>query len=879
MKRLSVFSFLLTLILSLYSCQEPEVQVKSITLNSNALSLTEGESFNLTATVSPDNATDKTVIWSSSNASIASVEQGVVTAVKEGFATITVTSRDGGARASCEVSVTSAVVEVESVSLSQKEATLTVGKTLTLTASVLPENATDKTVAWSSNNTDVATVKDGVVTAVKTGSASITATAGGKNASCTITVKEEYIDVTSITLDKTSYSLLEGESFTLRATVKPDDASDKTVTWTSSNEKVLTVYGGTVKAVSPGTATVTATAGKVSATCEVQVTARVAVAEVVLDIKKLTVNVGESGTLTATVLPENATDKTIIWTSSDDDIATVSGGTVKGISEGTATITATAGNKSANCVVTVKTVPLQAISLDKTELKLDPDESVYLEVRFHPENASDKTVTWSSSDDDVAEVDSYGKVTANKAGKATITAKAGSLTATCEVTVNNVNYLTIINNSKSTGEISIKSGGTGAPTIALSYSSDGKEWKEITLKVMETGTIILPAGGSIRLYGENSFYGRNTNSSTGFWTIKANVPHKLSGDIMSLCGYATEMTSDYQFYRLFYGDTNLESAESLRLSARELSPSCYRSMFEGCTSLKKAPSIQARIMDVRSCESMFEKCTSLEEAPSLPATDLTKADYCYLSMFKGCTSLTKAGKLPATTLSLRCYESMFQDCTALAEAPELPADKLANYCYQAMFQGCSALTKAPALNATSLSLMCYSKMFYSCTALKTAPDLPAIVMTSGCYMGMFQGCSVLEKAPELPAKSLAGSCYYGMFSGCLALTKAPELPATKLASSCYNMMFSSCIGLTTSPVLPAQKLAEKCYEKMFYNCRSLNAVTCLATDISASGCTSDWLFYVAAEGTFTKAAEMTKWSSGTAGIPTGWTVEDAEEEE
>ena len=879
MKRLYAISFLLTLIFSLYSCQEPEVQVKSITLNSTALSLTEGESFNLTATVSPDNATDKTVLWSSSNASIASVDQGVVTAVKEGSATITATSRDGGAKASCEVTVTSAVVEVESVTLSEKEATLTVGKTLTLTATVLPENATDKTVTWTSNNPAVATVADGVVTAVKVGSASITATAGGKNASCTITVKEAYIDVTSVTLDKTSYSLLEGESFTLKATVKPDDASDKTVTWTSSDEKIITVYGGTVKAVGPGNATVTATAGKVSATCEVQVNARVAVAEVILDIKKLTLDVGQTETLTATVLPENATDKTVIWTSSDEDIATVRGGTVKGIAEGTATITATAGEKSASCIVTVKTVPLQAISLDKTELNLDPDQFEYLEVKFHPENATDKTVIWLSADESVAEVNSYGKVTAINPGKTTITAKAGDLTATCDVTVNNTNYLTIINNSKSTGDITIKSNGTSAPTIALSYSSDGKEWKEITLKAMESGTILLPAGGSIRLYGENPYYGRNSSSSIGFWSIRANVPHKLSGDIMSLCGYATDMTSDYQFYRLFYGDVNLESAESLKLSAKKLSPSCYRSMFQGCTALKKAPAIQARTLDVRSCESMFEKCTALEEVPVLPATDLTKADYCYLSMFKGCTKLTKGGKLPATTLAPRCYESMFQDCTALTEAPALPAEKLANYCYQAMFQGCTSLAKAPALNATTLAMMCYSQMFYGCTALKQAPELPAILMSAGCYMGMFQGCSALEKAPELPAKSLAHSCYFGMFSGCIALAEAPELPATKLAASCYNMMFSTCILLTAAPALPAPKLAEKCYEKMFYNCRNLNEVTCLATDISATDCTADWMFYTAAEGTFTKAAEMTKWSSGPSGIPTGWTVEDAEKDE
>ena len=166
MKRLSLFSFLLTIIFCLTSCEEPVVTVSSIILNSSALDMTEGDSFKLTATVRPDNATDKTLIWSSSNASIASVEDGLVTAVKEGAATITVASKDGGAKATCEVTVATRVIDVESVTLDQKEATLTVGKSLTLKATVLPDNATDKTVTWTSNNTSVATVSNGEVKAV-----------------------------------------------------------------------------------------------------------------------------------------------------------------------------------------------------------------------------------------------------------------------------------------------------------------------------------------------------------------------------------------------------------------------------------------------------------------------------------------------------------------------------------------------------------------------------------------------------------------------------------------------------------------------------------------------------------------------------------------
>ena len=100
------------------------------------------------------------------------------------------------------------------------------------------------------------------------------------------------------------------------------------------------------------------------------------------------------------------------------------------------------------------------------------------------------------------------------------------------------------------------------------------------------------------------------------------------------------------------------------------------------------------------------------------------------------------------------------------------------------------------------------------------------------------------------------------------------LPATTLASGCYNNMFRDCTSLTTAPELPATKLADRCYQYMFSGCRSLNYIKCLATDISALRCTSNWVSNVASTGTFVKAASMTSWTTGTSGIPTGWTVQN-----
>lgn len=128
----------------------------------------------------------------------------------------------------------------------------------------------------------------------------------------------------------------------------------------------------------------------------------------------------------------------------------------------------------------------------------------------------------------------------------------------------------------------------------------------------------------------------------------------------------------------------------------------------------------------------------------------------------------------------------------------------------------------------------------------------------------------------MPATNLTNSCYMYMFTGCTSLSAAPALPATTLSSSCYRSMFYGCTSLTDAPVLPATTLTLECYYAMFNGCSSLNSVTCLATNIGAYSCTSYWLNGVAATGTFTKAASMTGWGSGANGIPSGWTVKDAE---
>lgn len=254
------------------------ISVTSVSLDKSSISMKEGATEWLTASVYPTNATNKNVTWSSSNTSVASVSSyGQVSARSAGTATITCRAADGsGKYATCRVSVESATVYVSSITLNNSSLSLGVGETSQLSASVYPTTATNRSVNWTSDDTSVATVSSGgLVTAKSAGTAVITCKAkdgSGKKATCTITVKEP-VKPTSITLSKTKATLAEGETLQLTATVTPSDAYDKTVTWMSDNTAVATVsVNGFVTAKGIGTANIIATtSNNLAAVCTITV--------------------------------------------------------------------------------------------------------------------------------------------------------------------------------------------------------------------------------------------------------------------------------------------------------------------------------------------------------------------------------------------------------------------------------------------------------------------------------------------------------------------------------------------------------------------------------------------------------------------------------
>ena len=284
-KFFALFTILLSIsLITTYSCKKEKVKSVSVTevgLNKTSTTLVEGETETLVATVMPENATDKSVVWESGNESAATVSQeGLVTAVGEGKATITVKTNDGGFSASCEVTVKKKVIAVTGVKLSAASMTLREGDRGILTATVEPANATNKNVEWWTTDLDIVSVTSapggstGYVEARKAGKTTVTVkTENGEfSASCEITVEKKEVPVTGITIEPSSLKLPVGDTYSLIPHVQPNDATNQDIKWLSTNESVATVNAeGKVTAVAAGSAEIRAMLEGKFATCPVEV--------------------------------------------------------------------------------------------------------------------------------------------------------------------------------------------------------------------------------------------------------------------------------------------------------------------------------------------------------------------------------------------------------------------------------------------------------------------------------------------------------------------------------------------------------------------------------------------------------------------------------
>lgn len=452
-----------------------DVPLKKIIPAEASVSLVKNQTKIINYTLSPADTTDSTAVtFSSDNQKVATVNAstGEITAVAEGTAVITLSGANG---ITAKVTVKVTEIPINSIVINKTNAIMEKAGTVDLTATIGPGNTTDddKTIKWESSDPSVVTVGPATtnsgqavtVTATnKGGKATITATAGkGKTAKCEITVLIHLEDIStpaSVTMNRKATQKVD-------VTFTPADMTDdRTVTWSSDNKDVATVdpKTGTITAVKKGTANITATTTVNSIT-----TGKPATATTVVDVQEnhLIPAVGDkiAFSVKSPVLKNQSlnmynwmnleelkdanqiTDDIIIsWFSSDESVASVDqSGCVTGLKKGKTTITAVvrskdgAGNETgeytATAEIEIKEIPLDAIAFSKVVTKMQVGAVETLGIIYHPDNTTDlREVIWISSDPDILSVEN-GKLTARKVGKATITAKVGTKSVSCEITV------------------------------------------------------------------------------------------------------------------------------------------------------------------------------------------------------------------------------------------------------------------------------------------------------------------------------------------------------------------------------------------------------------------------------------------------------------
>lgn len=493
-----------------------EVPVTGITVNPSELLLEEKEPKELKATVEPANATNKGVIFSSSNTNVAVVSNdGLVTAVNNGTAIITVTSKENSSIiAKCSVKVGKPVM-VTDVTVQPAELKLKTDGTYQLSVSVLPSNADERGVTFESSNTAVATVSaSGLVTAKGPGTATITVTAkdgSGKKATCTVTVTQP---VKGVTVSPASVVIQKGNVQKLTASVVPANATNQELVYKSSNETVAIVSkDGIITGLNEGWATITVCSEENQAiygTCTVKVGLPVYVTKITLDTTNVTMWAGATRQLGVSIEPANADIKTVTYGSSNPDVATVSNtGLITAKKKGATTITVTAADgsgKSASCAVIVKQ-PVTGIQITPNGYTLVKGDVKQLSAVVSPADADNTGVIWASSNPNIAAVSADGRVTAVNEGSCVITATCkdnASISASCTIVVGTpVTSVALAPNraSMNTGEIILISASvlpTNATNKGVIWSWTSTDGGVITLtngsvKALKAGTVTVTA--------------------------------------------------------------------------------------------------------------------------------------------------------------------------------------------------------------------------------------------------------------------------------------------------------------------------------------------------------------------------------------------------
>ena len=427
-------------------------------------------------------------------------------------------------------------VEATDITINKAELDLYPEGTEQLSATVAPDDTTDPTIEWSSNDDTIASVSsDGIVTAHSVGTTNIIAKCGAVSTSCKVTVNP--ILATSVSISVPEQEIFVGDRVALSATVQPDNTTNKDVTWSSSDESIAYIdeYTGVMKAIAPGDVEITAKCGAVLTSCSLTIKPILATS-IMLSSSDISLLIVQTEQISATIQPTNTTDKSIIWRSDNEKVAIVSpDGTVIAKSIGVANITATNGEVSASCRVTVNPIEASKVTLNVENLNLFVGQTETLSATVEPENTTDAKIVWASDDETIATVSEDGIVTAVMVGIANITATCGEATATCKVSVSPVlpteitlNISNVTLNTEETIGLEAIVEPENATEVALTWASSDKAIA--TVDAVGNVTAIAPGTATITVSTSNGI----TSSCTITVLAKQSGIDIVNDDSMAL---------------------------------------------------------------------------------------------------------------------------------------------------------------------------------------------------------------------------------------------------------------------------------------------------------------------------------------------------------
>ena len=407
--------------------------VRNIVLDKYDVKIKEGETTNLKYTIYPETAKNKTVSLKTENKNVATIDKkGIIKGINKGETKIIVTTEDGNYQAVCNVTVTKQEIKASRIVTEKQSYQIEKGNVKELNAIVEPKEATNKALKYRSSDNNIAVVDDnGVVYGVNPGTATVTISNKDVEKNIEIIVKEPYI----VNLDKPDMSLLVGQKDRIRLINQYGEEIEANVKWSSSDDKIATVdKKGNVEAKSKGECVIVANYNNELIMSYVEVKEKEK-EKIELNNSKYTLTEGQTYKLNATTNYETE----ITWQSTDPSIATVaSDGTVTGIKEGkTEIIAKTSNGLEAKSIITVikLNIEVKSIKLDKESISVLSESSTKLNATIEPSNATNKEITWQSTDPSIATVASDGTITTYKEGNVTVTASIGDKSASCKVYV------------------------------------------------------------------------------------------------------------------------------------------------------------------------------------------------------------------------------------------------------------------------------------------------------------------------------------------------------------------------------------------------------------------------------------------------------------